>query len=64
MERRYQGRWNVRIIADYCWIMKREEILNESTARRAVKEASTLSENVIIGTYGLEDKCKCPENVV
>ena len=25
MERRYQGRWNVNMIADYCWMLKREE---------------------------------------
>lgn len=25
MERRYQGRWNVNMIADYCWMMKRDD---------------------------------------
>ncbi|GFW26832.1 uncharacterized protein TNCV_1376751 [Trichonephila clavipes] len=24
MERRYQGRWNVNTMADYCWMSKRE----------------------------------------
>lgn len=24
MERRYQGRWNVNMMADYCWMLKRE----------------------------------------
>jgi hypothetical protein len=23
MERRYQGRWNMRLMADYCWICSR-----------------------------------------
>lgn len=25
MERRYQGRWNVNMIADYCWMLKRDD---------------------------------------
>lgn len=25
MERRYQGRWNVNMMADYCWVLKRED---------------------------------------
>jgi len=25
MERRYQGQWNVNMIADYCWMLHREE---------------------------------------
>ena len=25
MERRYQGRWNVNMIADYCWTLKRDD---------------------------------------
>lgn len=25
MERRYQGRWNVNMLADYCWNLKRDE---------------------------------------
>ncbi|GFU57687.1 uncharacterized protein TNCV_3638421 [Trichonephila clavipes] len=24
MERRYQGRWNVNMMADYCWMLKGE----------------------------------------
>ncbi|GFW25147.1 uncharacterized protein TNCV_2262051 [Trichonephila clavipes] len=24
MEHRYQGRWNVKIMADYCWMLKQE----------------------------------------
>lgn len=26
MERRYQGRWNVAMLADYCWNLKRDEV--------------------------------------
>lgn len=26
MERRYQGRWNVTMLADYCWNLKRDEV--------------------------------------
>jgi len=25
MERRYQGRWNVNMLADYCWMLKRDD---------------------------------------
>jgi hypothetical protein len=25
MERRYQGRWSVSMMADYCWMLKRDE---------------------------------------
>lgn len=25
IERRYQGRWNVNMIADYCWMLKRDD---------------------------------------
>jgi hypothetical protein len=25
MERRYQGRWNVNMMADYCWTLRRDE---------------------------------------
>jgi hypothetical protein len=25
MERRYQGRWNVNMVADYCWTLRRDE---------------------------------------
>ena len=28
MERRYQGRWNVNMIADYCWMLKRDDPQN------------------------------------
>ncbi|GBM11290.1 hypothetical protein AVEN_13538-1 [Araneus ventricosus] len=24
MERRYQGKWNVSMIADYCWMLRRD----------------------------------------
>ncbi|PNF15056.1 hypothetical protein B7P43_G16761, partial [Cryptotermes secundus] len=24
IERRYQGRWNANMLADYCWMIKRE----------------------------------------
>ena len=25
MERRYQGRWDVNMLADYCWMLKRDD---------------------------------------
>jgi hypothetical protein len=25
MEQRYQGRWNVNIMVDYCWTLRRDE---------------------------------------
>ncbi|GFX82409.1 uncharacterized protein TNCV_2870901 [Trichonephila clavipes] len=38
MERRYQGRWNVNMMADYCWMLKRD--FHNNTAEKALKEAS------------------------
>jgi hypothetical protein len=29
MERRYQGRWDVSMMADYCWSIKREALYQE-----------------------------------
>jgi hypothetical protein len=26
MEQRYQGRWNVNMMADYCWTLRRDEL--------------------------------------
>lgn len=26
MERRYQGRWDAKMLADYCWTLKRDDI--------------------------------------
>lgn len=30
MEHRYQGRWNVNMMADYCWMLKRENLQSHS----------------------------------
>ena len=29
METRYQGRWDVSMMADYCWCLKRDCVSNE-----------------------------------
>ncbi|GBN36617.1 hypothetical protein AVEN_136408-1 [Araneus ventricosus] len=29
MERQYQGKWNVSMIADYCWMLQRDKSLKE-----------------------------------
>lgn len=42
IERRYQGRWNVSMLADYCWMLKREtketKEGNQKRVRRSIKE--------------------------
>ncbi|GBM13695.1 hypothetical protein AVEN_148213-1 [Araneus ventricosus] len=39
IERRYQGRWDVNMLADYCWMLRREtEDSKRKRARRGVKE--------------------------
>lgn len=39
IERRYQGRWNVNMLADYCWMLKRDTT-NEKRkrVRRSINE--------------------------
>ncbi|GBM58594.1 hypothetical protein AVEN_166985-1 [Araneus ventricosus] len=38
-ERRYQGRWDVNVLADYCWMLRREtEDGKQKRVRRSVKE--------------------------
>ena len=38
MEKRYQGKWNVNMIADYCWSLKRDE--SKSLHKRNSKKRS------------------------
>ena len=38
MERRYQGRWDVRMMADYCWMLKRDRPTAEY-ARKTTKRS-------------------------
>lgn len=39
IERRYQGRWDVTMLADYCWLLKREtEDGNRKRTRKSIKE--------------------------
>lgn len=37
MERRYQGRWNVNMMADYCWMLKRET--SQQHSRKSTKRS-------------------------
>ncbi|GFX12468.1 uncharacterized protein TNCV_1697431 [Trichonephila clavipes] len=37
MERRYQGRWNVNMMADYCWMLKREN--SQKHSRKSTKRS-------------------------
>lgn len=37
METRYQGRWDVSMMADYCWMMKRDCLPEEEHARKSKK---------------------------
>ena len=51
MEKRYQGRWNVSMMADYCWMLKRDcetrvEKRKRKTLRRSFEDKrSRLSKN-------------------
>ncbi|GBN34858.1 hypothetical protein AVEN_254848-1 [Araneus ventricosus] len=39
IERRYQGRWDIDLLADYCWMLRREtEDGKRKRVRRRVKE--------------------------
>ncbi|GBL96009.1 hypothetical protein AVEN_199970-1 [Araneus ventricosus] len=39
IERRYQGRWDVNMLADYCWLLRRETVDGKrKRVRRSVKE--------------------------
>ena len=38
MEKRYQGRWNVNMLADYCWMLKRDNP-NYVYSRKSVKRS-------------------------
>ncbi|GFT93230.1 uncharacterized protein TNCV_2219961 [Trichonephila clavipes] len=37
MERRYQGRWNVNMMADYCWMLKRKN--SQEPSRKSTKRS-------------------------
>ncbi|GFW53761.1 uncharacterized protein TNCV_3938551 [Trichonephila clavipes] len=37
MERRYQGRWNVNMMADYCWMLKRKN--SQEHSRKSAKRS-------------------------
>ncbi|GFW51249.1 uncharacterized protein TNCV_3595311 [Trichonephila clavipes] len=37
MECRYQGRWNVNMMADYCWMLKRE--ISQEHSRKSTKRS-------------------------
>jgi len=34
VERRYQGRWNVNMMADFCWMLKRESVDDSKKRKR------------------------------
>ena len=38
MEKRYQGRWNTNMMADYCWSLKRD-VLDTEHARKSKKRS-------------------------
>ncbi|GBO36245.1 hypothetical protein AVEN_242479-1 [Araneus ventricosus] len=39
IERRYQRRWDVNMLADYCWLLRREtEDSKRKRVRRSIKE--------------------------
>ena len=37
MEERYQGRWNINMMADYCWSLKRDMPSGTKYARKCKK---------------------------
>jgi len=34
MERRYQGRWDINMMADFCWMLKRESTVDGKKRKR------------------------------
>ncbi|EZA51540.1 hypothetical protein X777_09787 [Ooceraea biroi] len=34
MERRYQGRWDINMVADFCWMLKRESVVKGRKRKR------------------------------
>jgi len=34
MERRYQGRWGMNMMGDFCWMLKRESVVKEEKRER------------------------------
>ena len=34
MDRRYQGRWDINMLADYCWVLKRDKTTEELNLSR------------------------------
>lgn len=43
-EKRYQGKWNISLIADYWWVFK-SDILVQFTRRRVVKKSFKINRN-------------------
>jgi len=46
MERRYQGRWNVNMMADYCWTLRRDES-QAAHKRKSPKRSFEEKKNII-----------------
>ena len=49
MERRYQGRWNSNIMADYCWCVQRDNCDHNYT--RASRKRRLLPQNLNLSNY-------------
>lgn len=43
MENRYQGRWDVSMMADYCWSLKRESTMEKTHKRKSGRQAFLLN---------------------
>ncbi|GFX95346.1 uncharacterized protein TNCV_849361 [Trichonephila clavipes] len=53
MERRYQGLWNVNMMADYCWMLKRENSQEHSrkSLRNNCMDSSAQKRSYFVKTY-------------
>ncbi|GFV84761.1 HTH_Tnp_Tc3_2 domain-containing protein [Trichonephila clavipes] len=56
MERRYQGRWNVNMMADYCWMLKRENSQEHSRKKFSRLAVSRVYQGYIDGGQKTSDR--------
>lgn len=57
MERRYQGRWDINMMADYCWTLKRENVRQGIKRKRKPLHRSFESKRVRY--YDIRYFCEC-----
>ncbi|GFW68345.1 uncharacterized protein TNCV_2263341 [Trichonephila clavipes] len=55
MERRYQGRWNVNMMADYCWMLKRKNSQEHSRKNLCNRSAYRVFGNIENMLYNIKN---------